>query len=74
MTPSKQHCTSGTSWWHKLVKVMTGLLIKQSQADPCLFFKHVNGSLNIWISWVGNLLNVSKAKVNEQEKEESLIV
>jgi hypothetical protein len=50
--------------------VLTGLLFKQSQADPCLFFKHVNGSLAIWISWVDDLLNVGKAKVNEQEKEE----
>jgi Reverse transcriptase (RNA-dependent DNA polymerase) len=57
-------------FWRELVKVLTGLLFKQSSADPCLFFKHVNGSLNIWISWVDDLLNVGEAKVNEKEKEE----
>jgi Reverse transcriptase (RNA-dependent DNA polymerase) len=57
-------------FWHELVKVLTGLLFKQSKADPCLFFKQVDGSLNIWISWVNDLLNVGKAKVNEKEKEE----
>jgi hypothetical protein len=35
-----------------------------------LFFKRMNGGLNIWISWVDNLLNVGEAKVNEKEKEE----
>jgi Reverse transcriptase (RNA-dependent DNA polymerase) len=57
-------------FWRELVKVLTGLLFKQSKADPCLFFKRVNGGLNIWISWVDNLLHVGEAKVNEKEKEE----
>jgi hypothetical protein len=30
----------------------------------------VNGGLNIWISWVDDLLNVGEAEVNEKEKEE----
>jgi hypothetical protein len=50
----------GVDWF--IVQVMSGRSL--------VVFKHVNGGLNIWISWVNNLLSVGEAKVNEKEKEE----
>ena len=37
---------------------MKNLLLKRSNADPCLYTKWTDHGLNIWISWVDDLIAI----------------
>jgi hypothetical protein len=50
---------SAYTFWVKLVRVLRQMGLKRSKADPCLYFRWGGGgTLNIWISWVDDLLSV----------------
>ena len=50
---------SAYTFWVKLVRILRQMGLKRSKADPCLYFRWGGGgTLNIWISWVDDLLSV----------------
>jgi Reverse transcriptase (RNA-dependent DNA polymerase). len=46
------------AFWKELLKCMYGMDYKRSRADPCLYYKHVEGRLNMWVSWIDDCLNI----------------
>ena len=59
------------AFWVLLLSVMKKMNYQKSDADPCLYFKWEDGTrLNIWLSWVDDLLNLGKeADVNRSCEE-----
>ena len=55
------------AFWILLLSVMKKMDYQKSDCDPCLYFKWKDGTkLNIWLSWVDDLLNLgNEADVNE---------
>jgi hypothetical protein len=43
---------SARAFWRELLKAMTSMGFERSAADPCLYFKWVNGRLCTWMSWI----------------------
>lgn len=44
------------AYYRELIKVNTEIGLKKSSADPCLFYKWVDGKLTVNTSWVDDLL------------------
>ena len=59
---------SAKMFWVELLKAMQFMKFLRSDADPCLYYKHTDNGLVIWLSWVddclciGPSIEVMKAK------------
>jgi Reverse transcriptase (RNA-dependent DNA polymerase) len=54
------------AFWKELLHVMKDIKMKQSKADPCLYYKWTDDGLVLWKSWVDDLLGIgSKANVKK---------
>jgi hypothetical protein len=49
---------SAAAFWRELLKAMQSMGYSRSAADPCLYYKWIDGKLNIWLSWIDDCLNV----------------
>lgn len=56
--------------WRVLVKCMMELDMTRSTADPCLYFKWTEKGLVMIISWINDMLIISKETVALQTKKE----
>ena len=45
-------------YWREVAKAMRAMQIERSQADPCLYFKLVDGSIVAILVWVDDCLNL----------------
>ena len=61
---------SGISFWVQLLKCMRHMGFARSNLDPALYYKWTNKGLNIWISWVNNLLAIGPKEDVLKNKEE----
>ena len=43
-------------FWIMLIKVMKNMAYSRSNADPCVYYQWRNKSLNVWMSWVNDLI------------------
>ena len=49
---------SAAAFWKELLKAMQSMGYSRSATDPCLYYKWIDGKLNIWLSWIDDCLNV----------------
>jgi len=57
---------SAFEYWRALFQALKGVGLKRSKADPCVYLRWTNNGLNIWTSWVNDLLAIgNKADVVE---------
>ena len=49
---------SAFEYWRVLLQALKGVGLKRSKADPCVYFRGTNNGLNIWTSWVDDLLSI----------------
>ena len=57
-------------FWRQLLEAMKNLLFKRSNADPCLYTKWTDHGLNIWISWVDDLIAIGPKDDIVKNKEQ----
>ena len=57
-------------FWVKLLNSMKKMGYSRSNADPCLYYRWKNNSLNVWVSWVDDLINFGPKEEVLQNKEE----
>ena len=43
---------AANAFWRQLLRAASAMGLKQSTADPCLYFKWVNGRLVMMMSWI----------------------
>jgi Reverse transcriptase (RNA-dependent DNA polymerase) len=46
------------AFWKELLHVMKDIKMKQSKADPCLYYKWTDDGPMFWISWVDDILGI----------------
>jgi hypothetical protein len=49
-------------YWRTLLKALKAVELKRSKADPCVYYRWTDNGLNIWASWVDNLLSCGSNK------------
>jgi Reverse transcriptase (RNA-dependent DNA polymerase) len=59
------------AFWKELLRVMNDIKMKQSKADPCLYYNWTDDGLTFWISWVDVLLGIG-SKVNVMKYKEKI--
>ena len=47
-------------FWRMLIKTMNKMGYSRSAADPCVYYRWRNKSLNVWMSWVDDLIPLIK--------------
>ena len=45
------------------------MMFKRSNADPCLYTRWINDKLNVWISWIDNLITLRPKEDVMKNKE-----
>jgi hypothetical protein len=64
------------AFWRQLLHAASAMGLKQSTADPCLYYKWVNGWLVMMMSWIDNnaivgqesdIMDLKKALMNQFE-------
>ena len=61
---------SGMSFWIQLLKCMRHMGFSRSNSDPALYYKWTEKGLNVWISWVDDLLTIGPKEDVIKNKEE----
>jgi hypothetical protein len=49
---------SAMAFWRELLKCMNNMGYQRSSTDPCLYYRYVDGKVNLWLSWIDDCLNV----------------
>jgi hypothetical protein len=58
-------------YWQALLKAIRAIGLKRSKADPCVYYRWTNQGLNIWCSWVDDILSCGH-KTDVDEGREAL--
>ena len=67
------------AFWRQLLRAAPAVGLKQSMADPCLYYKWVNGRLVMMMSWIddnaivgqeSNVMELKKVLMNQFECED----
>ena len=56
-------------YWRALLKAIKTVGLLRSNADPCVYFRWTDNGLNLWASWVDDLLSCGRKKDIEQGRK-----
>ena len=56
-------------YWRMLLKAIRSIGMERSKGDPCLYFRWTENGLQLWTSWVDDLLNVGRDEDVQQAKQ-----
>ena len=59
-------------FWLMLLRAFGSMNYQRSRADPCLYFRHTNQGLVMWISWVDDCLVVGPKEMVMQAKKDMM--
>ena len=57
-------------FWKEILKMMSDMNFRRSNADPCLYYKWTGRGLNTWISWVDDLIAIGPREEVLENKEQ----
>ena len=61
---------SAMSFWTELLKCMKNMGFRRSNGDPAVYYKWTNKGLNVWVSWIDDLLAIGPREDVLKNKEE----
>jgi Reverse transcriptase (RNA-dependent DNA polymerase) len=60
-------------YWLELLKTVKAMKLQRCNADPCVYFKWTDNGLNLWTSWVDDLLSCAVSSDDLIQSKEILM-